>query len=249
MSIFKFWKALFWFAIAPMYFGGDSESDSSTSTTNHVTNNATSVDKRNVASEQAVALSGDNNVVDRSQTSNTSFVDSSNRSTTSLTSFLDSSTKDSSTHFSDSSTKDSSTHFSDSSVRNTDNSTQFTDNSNRSVSYSSTDFGSVAAALGGMTTLGNSAFAFGGSAVNGSVDALKQISADNQKSVAAAFNMASLSGANSMKSSADVLGFASSAITKTADAFAAAKDGGESKNIMYALVAIAVVGVAFAFKT
>ncbi len=64
--MFKFWKTFFCFCWLPMYFGGDSESDSSTTTNYKISNTATSTDKRSVASDAAVSLSGDGNTVDRS---------------------------------------------------------------------------------------------------------------------------------------------------------------------------------------
>jgi hypothetical protein len=67
-------------------FGGSSKSDSSVKTTNQTDNYALSVDKRAVAQDSAVSLTGDGNTVNRNQTTN--FNDSSNRSTTSLTSFV-----------------------------------------------------------------------------------------------------------------------------------------------------------------
>ncbi len=91
--ILKIWKKWLCYGFMPMYFGGDSKSDSSTSTTNNTTNNALSVDRRSVASDAAVSLTGDNNIVDRSTSSTTNFSDSSNRSTSSITEFLDNSNR------------------------------------------------------------------------------------------------------------------------------------------------------------
>jgi hypothetical protein len=61
--------------------GGDSESEANTTTTNNTRNTAINTDKRNVASEEAVSVSGDGVVVDRSSQSTTNFSDTSNRST------------------------------------------------------------------------------------------------------------------------------------------------------------------------
>lgn len=254
--------------LTPANFGGDSDSDSSTTTTNDVKNYATSIDKRAVASDNAVSLTGDNNSIDRSQS--TSFTDTSNRSTSSITSFLDNSVKDSSTNFTDYSSKDSSTHFTDlsnkdsstkfsdssikdSSVKTTNTNsgnTQFTDSSNRSVTTinQSTDYGSVGGSLtlaGAMTT---QAFGVAGKALDGTMGVLKQSSDDSQKSIMAAFGAAAATGKSAAQNSADVLGFASAAIKQTGDAFAEAKDGGQSKMMMAAIAAVAVVGVAFALK-
>lgn len=80
MSILKYWKSVVCFAWMPLYIGGSSESDSHTDTTNNTTNNVSSADKRIVASDAAVAVSGNANTVNRNES--TSFADSSNRSTT-----------------------------------------------------------------------------------------------------------------------------------------------------------------------
>lgn len=73
----------------PANFGGSSKSSTSTASTNNTTNNVTSTDRRAVASDSAVSLTGDNNSIDRSTSNLTQFFDSSNRSSTSLTSFTD----------------------------------------------------------------------------------------------------------------------------------------------------------------
>lgn len=123
-------------------FGGD-ESHSSTSHQSTANNTAYNTDKRNVASDYAVAISGDGNVVDRSTSNLTKYFDQSDRST----SFTDSSNR--STNFTDSSNRSTltnnlsmlldnsnrSTNFSDSSVRNTTTSTSFSDSSNRSTNF------------------------------------------------------------------------------------------------------------------
>lgn len=69
--------------------GGDSESQANQQTTNNTTNNVHSEDKRNVASEQAVSVSGSGNVIDRSANSSTSFTDNSDRSSTTITTVTD----------------------------------------------------------------------------------------------------------------------------------------------------------------
>lgn len=79
MNALKFLKSAFCFAWMPLYFGGSSESDSHTDTTNNTTNTAYNTDKRVVASDAAVALSGDGSSITKNET--TSFADSSNRST------------------------------------------------------------------------------------------------------------------------------------------------------------------------
>jgi hypothetical protein len=220
--------------ITPAHFGGDSSSDSSTQTTNDVKNYATSIDKRAVASDSAVSLTGDGNSIDRS--SSTSFFDNSVTATNTLTSFIDNSKKDSSTNY---------TNLASEANTNSKNTT-FTDTSNHSVTTNNTtsDYGSVNGALtlaGSMTT---KAFGLAGDAYGGAVDALKQTSKDSQSSIMAAFGAA----ATAQASSAAVLGFASDAIKQTGAAFAESKDGGQSKMMVAAIAAVAVVGVAFALR-
>lgn len=73
--------------------GGDSDSQANTSTANNTQNTAYNTDKRSVASEEAVSVTGEGNFIDRSTATanSTSFSDSSNRSTN----FADSSKRDS----------------------------------------------------------------------------------------------------------------------------------------------------------
>lgn len=230
MSILKYWWAVLSYCILPMYFGGDSKSDSSTQTTNHTTNNVENNDKRNVASDSAVALSGNGNVVDRSSSSVTSFIDSS--TSTSLTSFIDNSNK--------------STNFSDSSNR----STNFSDSSNRSVTTinTNTDHGSVAGSLGLAGSMTTKAFDVAGDAIDGAVGVLKQSSSDSLKSISMAFDTAKGQSALANASSAAVMGFASEALKATQSAMEDAKDGGQSKMVMAALGVIGAVGVALALR-
>jgi hypothetical protein len=230
----------------PYNFGGDSESDSSTQTTNQTTNNVQNNDKRNVASDSAVALSGDGNVVDRSSSSVTSFIDSSSTTSTSLTSFIDNSNK--STNFSD--TSDKSTKFTDNSQKNTTTatSTVFTDSSNRSVTNINTDYGSINGSMTLAGSMTSKAFDVAGGALDGTIGVLKQSSADSLKSIAMAFDAASGASALSKANSAAVLGFANEAMKSTADAMADAKDSGQSKMVMTALMVIGAVGVAFALR-
>lgn len=231
--------------VALCRFGGDSgENDSSTNTTNNTSNYVTSTDKRSVASDQAVSLTGDGNMIDRSTSSVTQMFDSSNRSTTSLTSFLDQSAHDSSTHFSDTSNR--STNFLDQSRK--DSSTHFTDTSDHSVTNTMTDYGSVGSAMSLSGSMTGRAFDTADKAVGGAIDVLKMQTSEGQKTIAGAFDLAKSSAANAMQNSAQVLGFASSALNQTQAAYAEAKDGGQSKMMTYAILAAGAVGLAFAFK-
>jgi hypothetical protein len=235
----------------PANLGGSSKSDSSVKTQNETLNNATSIDKRAVAQDSAVSLTGDGNTVNRNSTTN--FADSSNRSTTSLTSFIDNSFKDSSskTTFTDSSNR--STTFTDNST--SDSSTNFTDSSDRSVHTTVTDYGSVGAALDGMGAMVGRAFGtvdlgFGvaGDGIKGAVDTLKLQTTKGYEGVSDAFAVAKAMSASSQANSAAVLGFATDTIKKTNEAFAQADDGGQSKMVMAALVVVGAVGVAMALK-
>lgn len=216
----------------PCNFGGGSESDSSTQTTSSTTNNTSNKDMRNVASDSAVAISGSGNNIDRSSSSVTSFIDTSTKST--LTSFVDDSNK--STNFTDNSKKDSSTHFTDNSDRSTTTITNVT------------DYGSVNSSMtlaGSMTT---KAFDVAGLGVSGAIDALKRESDNGLKAIGMAFDSVGKQSAMAQASSAATLGFASDALKATQSAMEDAKDGGQSKMVMAAIAAAAVVGVAFALK-
>jgi hypothetical protein len=219
-------------------FGGDSSSDSSTRTDNQTQNNTASTDKRNTVADQAIGLSGDNNTIDRSTNSLTQFNDSSNRSTSSITSFLDNSNR--STNFSDSSNR--------STTDNSDRSTSFTDNSNRSTNTTVTDYGSVGASIGMAGVMTTQAFDTAQLGIKGAIDSLQVVSNNNLTAVSKAFDMAKSSAANAQTSGAQMLGFATSALADTQQALANAKDGGQSKTVMYALLAVTAIGVAFAFK-
>lgn len=255
--------------VVPANFGGDSDSDSSTNTTNQTTNWATSIDKRSVASDAAVSLTGNGNAVDRS----TSTANSGNTTTTSITEMFDKSNRSTnfadssnrSTNFADSSVRDSSTFFSDSSVKTDSHATSMfdastkldshntsmVDNSDRSVSYSSstTDYGSVGKALDGLGMMSSKSLDVAAGGVAGTLDAMKYLADQQNKSMAAAFDLTKSASANALTNSAAVLGFANSTVEKTAAAFADAKDGGTSKAIKYALAAAAAIGVAFALKS
>lgn len=226
-------------------FGGDSKSDSSTSTVNDTKNYNTVTDMRNVASEQAVSVSGAGNSIDRS--------------TSNLTQFFD--TSDRSTKFTDLS--DRSTTFTSNSgnTNNSNNTTVFTDNSNRSVTSHTTvtDYGSVNASVGMAGALGTKAFdmaglmagqanGLAGLTISGAIDNLKKQSETGLEATKLAFDLVRSSGANNLASSAAVLGMAQSTIEKSAAAFQEASDGGEKKTIMYAIGAVAAVGVAYALS-
>lgn len=247
-------------------FSSKSSSTSSNETLNQTTNDVTNIDKRNVASDQAVGLTGDGSWIDRSSwaqdnTNNSTWMqDNSKRSSSTITQMFDNANR--STNFSDSSVRDSSTFFSDSSVRTDSHATSLfdyskksdshdtsmVDNSNRSVSYNTTDYGSVGKALDSLGMMSSKSLDVAAGGVAGSIEALKYLADQQQKSVTAAFDLTRSASSNALGNSAQVMGFANSALEKTAAAYAQARDGGESKNIMYALAAVAVVGVAFALK-
>jgi hypothetical protein len=212
--------------VTPANFGGDSDSDSSTNTTNRTDNYAQNIDRRNVASDSAVSLSGDNNVVDRSSSSVTTFTDTSNRSTTSITEMMDKSNR--------------STNFADSSNRSTSTSTV----NNTTV----TDYGSINKSIDGLGSMTNKAIDVAAGGVNGAMDTLKYLASMQLKTVEAAFDISKATSANALGNSAAVMGFANDALNKTSDSMKDAKDSGQSKMVTYAIAAVAVVGVAFALK-
>lgn len=149
-----------------------------------------------------------------------------NRTTSNLTSFIDTSNR--------------STNFADSS----DRSTQFTDNSDRSTHYTTTDHGAIAAGLG----LGTKALDSVGATMKQAFDSLTIQSEHGLQATRAAFDLAKSSGANSMTSSAAVLGFATDAIKETRAAFQEAEDGGNKQIMLYAVMAVAAVGIAVAMR-
>jgi len=149
-----------------------------------------------------------------------------NRTTSNLTSFIDTSNR--------------STNFADSS----DRSTQFTDNSDRSTNYTTTDHGAVAAGLG----MGTKALDTVGLTMKQAFDSLTVQSENGLKATHAAFDLAKSSGANSMANSAAVLGFATDAIKETRAAFQEAEDGGNKQIMLYAVMAVAAVGIAVAVR-
>ncbi len=192
----------------------------------------------------------------------TNFADSSVRNTSSSTAFTD--TSNHSTNFSDSSVRDSSTYFSDSSDRSTsfmdlsskvsndssNKSTNFTDQSDRSVKNvtTTTDFGSVTAAMSGMGQLSSQAINTSGLMTKYGLDAVGAQSKDNLAVLSKAFDFAGAATAADVAKYTDVLGFARDTIDKTSAAYADAKDGGTNKTLTIAAVAvIGAVGLAAAF--
>lgn len=136
------------------------------------------------------------------------------------------------------------TSFIDTSNRSSASNTEFTDNSDRSTHYTTTDHGAVAAGLG----LGTKALDMAGATTKAAYDALIVQSEHGLKATSAAFDLAKSSGANSMASSAAVLGFASDAIKETRAAFQEAEDGGNKQIMLYAVLAVAAVGIAMAMR-
>jgi hypothetical protein len=204
-------------------FGGDDSSSKTTSTSN-ATNTAYETDRRAVASDQAVSLTGDNNTIDRSTSSLTQFFDTSNRSTN-FSSVADSGN-----------------------TVNSNNTTTFTDNSDRSVRTTVTDYGSVNAGAALANAMGTKAIDLAGGGLAGVFDMLKAQTETNQKQAAMAFDLAKSSAANAMQNSAQAIGFADSTVKQTQDNQATSQDGGQSKMVTYGIMAAAAVGIAFAFK-
>ncbi len=143
-----------------------------------------------------------------------------NRTTSNLTSFIDTSNRSSSTSFTDSS--DRSTHF----------------------TSTTTDHGAVAAGLG----LGTKALDTVGLTAKEAFASLNLQTEAGLNATRAAFDLAKSSGANSGATSAAVLGFASDTIAQTRAAFQEAEDGGNKQIMLYAVLAVAAVGIAMALR-
>jgi hypothetical protein len=199
-------------------------SESSSSANQTTTNNVNNIDRRLVGSEEAMLNSGDGSSLTR--ITNTNFTDGSNRST----------------NFTDSSNRSTSTNFSDSSVRNTTTNTNIT----------TTDFGSVGAALSGMGTTANLAIDNAGQQVQGAINLLRLASSNGLDMLGTVLDFAAGSAANSDNNIAKALGFAGNtindAITKTSSAFAQASESQDNKSLKIAAIAIVAVAVAFALK-
>lgn len=222
--------------------GGSSQANTSTATTTTTSTNM--LDQSMMGGDNAVGLNGNSNLVDKSVTNNTAFTDTSNRSTT----FTDNSDK--STSFKDLSNR--STNFADAS----DNSTTTTNN----TSYTSTDFGSVTAALSGMGKLSDAALSLSGQVVTDGYKGLANQSKDNLSVISEAFRFASASSAADAQKYTDVLGFAkdsiagvrstaADAVAGVRDSYANAADGGANKTLQIAAVAaVAAIGIGFALK-
>lgn len=219
--------------------GGSSQANTSTATTTTTTTHMT--DQSMTGGDNAIGINGLGNLVDKSVVNNTAFNDSSSKS------FTDFSNK--STNFTDNSNR--STNFTDNSARNTDsgNSTVFTDNSNRSTTVNTTDFGSVGKSLDGMSQLSAMAVGNYGQIIKDGQAGLAAQGANSVSLLQKAFDFAGQASAADAQKYTDVIGFAKDSITKANDAFATAKDGGETKKFTIAAAAmVATVGIAFALK-
>lgn len=251
MSFIETIKSFMLCACMPLYLGGKGgSSQANTSTATTTTTSTNMLDQSMMGGDNAVGLNGNSNIVDKSVVNNTAFTDNSDRSTKFTdksdrsTNFFDASNR--STNFADNSNR--STNFSDSSVRDSNNQTIFTDNSNRSTTVNTTDFGSVSAALGGMGQLSSLAVGGYGDVIKGALAGLSTQSGNTLGAMDKAFSFAGAASAADAQKYADVIGFAKDTLKQTNEAFATAKDGGQSKVVGYAIAAVAVVGVAFALK-
>lgn len=143
----------------------------------------------------------------------------------------------------------STTVFTDTSNR----STNFNDSSDRSTSIvnTTTDFGSIQAALGGMGTVSKQAIDMADHSITGAISSLKSTGDNGLAMVMAAFNNAGKQAAAAEAMSKSVMDFSSAAISKTGDAYAAAANPNNetTKTIMLGLTAaVAAVGVAIAMR-
>ena len=138
------------------------------------------------------------------------------------------------------------TSFIDTSNRSSTSTTEFSDNSDRSTHYTSTttDHGAVAAGLG----LGTKALDMAGATTKAAYDALIVQSEHGHTATQSAFDLTISTRAMEMASGAAVLGFASDAIKETRAAFQEAEDGGNKQIMLYAVLAVAAVGIAMAMR-
>lgn len=136
------------------------------------------------------------------------------------------------------------TSFIDQSDRSNSGNTSFVDNSDRSVRVTTTDHGAVAAGLG----LGTKALDTVGKTVGDAFRLATIQTESGLKATQAAFDLAKSSGANSLAGSAAVLGFASDTIDQARTAFQEADDNGQKTIAVYAILAIAAIGVAVAWR-
>jgi hypothetical protein len=241
------------FSLGKLLGFGDSNTTSQANTTNQTSNTTNQQDNSFMLGDSSFGLRGDQNVIDQSavttnsttftdasyKSSDTTFTDNSNRS--SFTSFVDAS--DRSTTFTDNSVRASSTVFSDYSVRDSNNT------SNTNYSSTTTDFGSVRAALDGITQVSSRSISGAGDMLNSSIGSLKSVSADNLAVIKEAFNFARGSAVDSNASMVSAFGFAQNSIDKSAQAFDNAATAPDNKNIKYLAGAVAAIAIAaFMFK-
>lgn len=105
-----------------------------------------------------------------------------------------------------------------------------------------TDFGSVSAALSGITQTADKAINLGQFGINGAVDILKKASDNSASLDSQLISFASQSSANAMTSSRDIMGLSSSVNSAVAGAYANQADTANgNKKIMY--VALGIMGL------
>lgn len=231
-------------------FGGE-RTNSQANTTNSTSSTNEQQDNSFMMGDGSLGLRGDQNIIDQSavttnstaftdnsyKSSDTTFTDLSNRSTT----FSDLSNR--STTFTDNSVRASNTAFSDYSVRDSNNT------SSTNFSSTTTDFGSVRAALDGITQVSSRSVSGAGDMLLNSLGGLKNMSSDNLAVIKEAFNFARGSAVDSNASMVSAFGFAQNSIDKSAQAFDNAATAPDNKNIKYLAGAVAAIAIAaFMFK-
>jgi hypothetical protein len=131
-------------------------------------------------------------------------------------------------------------------------STSFSDSSDRStvINNTTTDFGSVSAALGGISSMGKSAIGLADNSVNGAIDTLKQVSNNSLELTLKAFDLARGSSADSVRTVDTVSAFAAKNSQLAKEAFSESTLGrDDNKTVMYVAIAvIGAVGAAMALK-
>ncbi|MES2163354.1 MAG: hypothetical protein V4476_19545 [Pseudomonadota bacterium] len=228
--------------------GGSSSSQQATDTTSNLTNNVSSNDTRSVASDAAIALGGANDsVTQNSSTSNTA-TNSGNTSTSTAFASNSGNTTNTSTAFASNSGNTSS--VANSGNKTDTNSGNSSNTSNLTLTTTTTDFGSVQAALDAMKSTAGMAVGLSGSVAGNAISALSHQSDNSLGMVKDLFNFASASSANSQGTAMQALGLAnnSTAAANLASSDVASQAAKDKKMLMYGLAAAGVVLAFVALK-
>ncbi|MFA9273409.1 MAG: hypothetical protein ACEQSE_00925 [Candidatus Aquirickettsiella gammari] len=220
--------------------GGSTSSQQATSTSTQLTNDTVNTDRRSVASDQAIALGGDGNMVFK--TSNSSADNSVENS------FTDNSQKNTSNSFSDASVRlnTNTNTFSDSSEKNTNTVNSFEDNSIRTstVTNTTSDFGAISAGMAGMRSTAERAMSDSSAVTLLALNGLTEQSRMAGGVLDRLFTTVGASSANSQGTAMQTLGLANNAIAQAS----AAVTGADKKQEKMLFIIGGVVGLIFLLK-